>query len=630
MARTVSPKPTTVTNSRRTRTRALRCLGLLVLVAIAVSGIVGLGHDRDEPPALRDRAGERGTGAASATPGGSMEDLGSEWRDPSTVSGAREWRYSLSVGRSYRYPFSYSQEVRIESSPAFFAELESAGAPAPAPEFQDVRLSIRGDLRVTPYAQEGATLLVGFAFEAVDLAYVASAEEIPAEGFESASRALEIEALAVMSRQGDFWGLRFPPGTTPEVANHMKAILAAFRVLLPRTAETRWTAEEEDLLGKYTAHYGARNSSGDETVRITRRKEYGPLAARTAAGIGTEGPLVQPALEGEAIATLSTTQGLLVLIEGEETMRIEGSNLPSIIGSKTAYSFRLAGIDDRPAAGAASAGKLDLYRTFRDARGFSAEAIDEIARRSEEARDGDAVSGRTLESWLAAAGDSPANDGESRFEDLARILQSDDAAARRAVTLLDGLSQDSGVALVEALGRAGTRAAQEALLDIVECGSLDSAYRDAAVLAAVTLAAPGREVVERLQAMARGRSSDRDPIALRIAEGLGIAASHAARRGDSVAEGDVVRFLEEALESAGSPDWTSALLLGLGNAGSTRSFDAVARRTVHSDAGVRAAAAIALRKMERSRALPILVELALLDPDESVRNAAARAFDELE
>ncbi len=599
------------TISRRPGSRTI-ALVLAVLLAAVGLGFALAGRSVDP-------AGEfarSSTGEAIAEP----VSLDSTCREEGGVGSSRPvatsdeaWRYRMSVGEAYRWSFDWSQDLRVESSADWLAGMAEAGAPAARQEAQDVRVEVRGSLRVTPYGSERGTLLLGYAFDRVEFRYVSSAGDIPREGLEAASRALEIEALAVVSNQGDVWGLRFPASASPEVARHLEAILASARVLLPATAQPTWAIEDEDPTGPFEARYEARDAGDADRLRIVRRKVYRPLAAA---------PEIAPEVEGEARAEFSRGRGLLVCIQGAEVLRIAGRDLPSVVTSRAVYAFRLEGVDrDVVSAGTARA-RVEAYGSFRPADGLAGEGAVETSDRADEPAGVD-----TLEDWILAADGEV--DGRS-FDDLVRLLARDPASARRVATLQGTVREGLERRLIDALGRAGTPAAAETLLALVEDESAGAGHRDQAILAAVSMDEPTQELLAGLQARAEARSSDREAVALRIAEGLGIAASRCARSGREGLAREVVGFLERSLASSGTTEWTAALLLGLGNAGSRESFALVSGHAVDPEPAIRAAAATALRKMERAKALPLLTRLALEDPSDEVRDAAARAFEQLE
>lgn len=125
-------------------------------------------------------------------------------------------------------------------------------------------------------------------------------------------------------------------------------------------------------------------------------------------------------------------------------------------------------------------------------------------------------------------------------------------------------------------------------------------------------------------AESRGEPTD---VRASCAYALGAAVGHAFTSGDpeaAVRASDVIR---RDLLAAGRPEEKSALLTALGNAGLPQDVNMVARFVHDSDAGVRAAAAFALRKMGSADARGYLVEL-ITDKDGKVARSALAALAE--
>ncbi|MBX3191042.1 MAG: hypothetical protein KF819_28860 [Labilithrix sp.] len=125
-------------------------------------------------------------------------------------------------------------------------------------------------------------------------------------------------------------------------------------------------------------------------------------------------------------------------------------------------------------------------------------------------------------------------------------------------------------------------------------------------------------------AESRGEPND---VRASCAYALGAAAGHALTSGDPDAAVRASDVLRRDLSSAQSAPEKSSLLTALGNAGLPQDVVAIARFVADADVGVRAAAALALRKMTPADARAHLTSL-LTDPDVKVSRSALAALTE--
>ena len=572
---------------------------LPVLGTLVVIGLLALAGRRDANEPRR-----RVAATPSSAP--TVVEAPTGRRIESTVAALR---YRWVAGEAWQYACGFRQTMELRPSPAFVEAMAAAGMRVEMPPSEGGALELAAVLRIAVYAALGEDWLVGLRFQ--DVRFLTG----------TSSARLGDEVLSRIGAQGEVRELRFADEVGGPARDLLKSLLATIRLVLPKDGANSWQATEADPLGVSLVAYTAFPAADGRSWIIEKE--------RTSIDVGVPGTTVR--VEGKTRATLATEPGRIVDVRSDEEIVLEGKDQPYLV--RTGVMASLALVD---AAGTIDAGDADRARAEFESRGagdFRPEGLREagIAARSRSERnlaatltlDGVLVGIETAcrtGRWRAEAYD--------RFLDLRTLFRQDVEAVNKALTLLlaSGLySEEVYITMIDALGAAGSAAAQGALLSVMEAGSVPIGLRESAVLAATQVEAPTDGFVSGLRRVARGPEGD--SVAARALETLGIAAARMAEAGQEEAAREIVEELELALQRATDASQRRAVILGLGNAAAQQSAQVLVRAVEREeDESVRAAVALALRAIPAVEARETLGRLATEDPSASVRRAAMQAL----
>lgn len=202
-------------------------------------------------------------------------------------------------------------------------------------------------------------------------------------------------------------------------------------------------------------------------------------------------------------------------------------------------------------------------------------------------------------------------------EQLGAVFEDDDIAEERRVLVLD------------LLAGAGTFEAQAVMRKLL---ALAIARRDARMFATFVqrlgfVEHPDGPTLRFLMSVVAESKREAPDVRAACAYALGAAAGQAFRAGDHDAAVRASDVLRRDLLHAGAPREKAALLTALGNAGIPDDATTILRYVHDADASVRAAAALALRKIDSPEAKARLLEL-LADPEQKVAHGALIALAE--
>ncbi len=588
--------------------RLLVAAGLLaaaVAAALALRPLLDRGDESiSGPPDQPDRAGD---GASKdAVDGRPTTSTGN--RTTGTPGGIR---YGWRVGDAYRYDFSYRHQVRIRQGTPMPDGEGSSGTPDAE---QSASFGIRGRLTLSVHAAVPEGRLVGWRFDGIEMTGSAGDSVFGEEHMKEAAARLEVEALSVVAPSGELRTLRLAPPTRAEDVNQIKSVLAAFRIVLGEPGASEWSTSEEDLLGTYTGIHRRIPAEEEGLAGIEKTKVYQTIhevAGRTGSMQVESDVLVR--------AWLRLETGVLERVEGEESVALSGEEAAFRIATRIESSFRLV----ETASGTGDDGRVADHEGWKAWDGFGPAEAAAIHERQKESDERALAASLSLDEVLHDV----ENGGKDRFMDLTVLLRHDETARARALDTLraGGAGEKVESALIGALGKAGTAPAQEVLLEVASDGGVPPETRVSALTAVALVETPRPDLTVRLRTLVEG-SAPTDRVALAALELLG-AVGRPSRR---PVEAEVLAFLEASLERSDDTTWKGAALRGLGNAGDPRSFDLVAAHTTNETPEVRAAAYLALRKMPREKALPLLEKAVFDDPSEVARAAAAAAIDAME
>ncbi len=539
----------------------------------------------------------------------------------------RRLRYVWQPGTLFRYQFEFSQEVSIRMGAAFLAEMAKTGAQAPPAQGGDGRMAIRAELCVRVYEANGGEALVGYALESPSIDFALSGQATPPSAVEEMERRLSQEVLARVTERGEVRDLRFAADSTAKERNQMRSMLALLRIVLPEGTEKSWTTREVDALGTFEGLYAAGEPGADGAVRVTKSQRY--LELNAAADNGDRKLVEEAPMEGEVLAVISSQAGVLVEAEGKVASELRGRDLAYECRTSIDASMRLAAVER---------GAVDLAgaRRFGESSpgGLGCEGADEAQELAKRRAEAGAAKKLSLDQLLDAleqislAG-SFETQGQQVGLELVTLFRGDDGAVARALALVRApRGRDGAVTstIVAALGRAGTPAAQEALLAMVRGEEVSAELRHHAVLASALSDDPRPELLAGLDRQLDAGRGASDTTTLALLEGFGIAAVKRAERGDREGAEAMAARLEQELASSADPRRVRAALVGIGNAAQPRSLAAIEARLGDPEERVRIAAVNALRRMPPANARPLLERVERTDASEDVRAAAREAM----
>ncbi|MBI4577071.1 MAG: HEAT repeat domain-containing protein [Planctomycetes bacterium] len=571
----------------RPRRRLAIVLGVAGLALAAGLAAAGAWARREPPPAAVVRAGPPSGQARRATAGVvPAPALPSQARSEGPSLGPL--RLTPPEGARYHYALEIVHSTRLDGQ-------------------AEVLSSVRGELvvRVRQRLPDGAvTLDHDTSGLAAEVAAGDRRTELPLAGVVRVRR----------DGRGALLGLAPDASLPAESRNLQRALVAVLGLVLPEGGEATWEAEERDLTGLALARYERRPSAEAPPGGLALSRTRRVLSVD-----GVEGD--PPVTTRGSLQAVLDPEGMPLSLEGEETTDIDGVGLGVPFRVQDERRIRL---ERRPALGPArsvpaaapanslaweavpraEASPLAVGAEGRPRGPHDSEPVDSLLLALERAWG--------TEDWEAVA--------PRRFLALVRRLAADESEAGRAGERLASgrLLPPSPSVLVEALGEAGTPAAQRALLAGVD-GAGDPELH---ALACLSLGSCRRLLPE---ARAFLEAAVLDP-ALRAhaVQGMGMAADRAEE--SEAAEALVVR-LEGLLAPDGPGGDPSPVLIALGNAARPRSLPVLDPFLLGADPELRRAAAGALSRMEGQPAADRLMTLAWRDADPRVRREAVRALD---
>jgi hypothetical protein len=414
------------------------------------------------------------------------------------------------------------------------------------------------------------------------------------------AKALSHPLVFTTDARGALQGASATEGEPPLVQQILTAIVANAQLVAAPGGALRWTADEADTTGRYRADY---QRAGD---LIHKRKLFyleglggaaGPRDART--------EVVSSAIEVELDGSAELRQ-----LDFEERTRVAGAGPLPRLSSHTTQHLRLRG------TGLAGDGAALLARAARAAPQPPYQRAPSTGRKLQ--LDEVKAAGLDVPTILRAFGRLPAEDrqhsGERArlFTALASVLRLDDRAVIQVAARVRAGDAASGT-LVDALGAAGTPAAQRALVVLFRQAPADAALRRDMLISLSLVPAPTRESVDFL-----GTLLD-DPAQGRQARyGLGSFAHQAA---DPEITSRCLALLYRELERP-EPERVASALIALGNAGAGEALPVIEPYLDAPAPGLRAAAVRALRLVPGDHVDERLAAVLSGDREPQVRQSA--------
>lgn len=193
----------------------------------------------------------------------------------------------------------------------------------------------------------------------------------------------------------------------------------------------------------------------------------------------------------------------------------------------------------------------------------------------------------------------------------------------------DAIVEERRVLVLDLLAGAGTAEAQAVMRRLLALGI---ARRDARMFVTFVqrlgfVEHPDAATLRLLTCVLAESRDEQPEIRAACAYALGAAAGQAFRAGDAEAAVRASDALRRGLRAADSACERASLLTALGNAGIPHDLPVILRHVHDVEARVRAAAALALRKIHEAEARAALVEM-LADPEDRVAGAAVLSLCE--
>jgi hypothetical protein len=495
---------------------------------------------------------------------------------------------------------------------AFTAELSSRVHSGPE-ALVDVALSATWKLtRLNiPERAPGRAMRFGAELDVTELRLVTSPESE-----ERVRTALAEPVVFDVTERGLIAGIGFAKGEQPDAAYALsrglvRALVGMLQIAAPADDKTTtWAASELDFTGPYEATY-------ERTSPHTIKKQKQTYAACTTCGPAqVETRIVRSHITYELASVLPTLLAVRA-VEADEATQVQGGAPLPDLSSETKVKLRLTSADavDADTARALAERLQDVRLQALDNRGLDKRALLDDAK----------IAGTTFSSLadqisrLDGQGQRTKGPRARAFAQLTTHLRYDPSAVNEAVRRIragDPLRDT----LIDALGSAGSEAAQSALRDLFADPSSTEDDRQNVILALSLTPKPSDGTTKLL-----GSLQD-DPVYGRQSRyGLGIAAYHL-DADEPARAASIVTGLESRLASAGTHQEAMEFLRALGNAAHPSSLGAIKRYLTHDNASVRSAAMNALRRIPGSQADEYLAAALLSDESPGVRLSAATAL----
>jgi hypothetical protein len=445
-----------------------------------------------------------------------------------------------------------------------------------------------------------------------DVAYAIENARISGEGVSQVSD-VEIDQLRSRLAQrffvthqadGAATHIYFRPEVDPGTRNLLQLMVTQTQLVRPPRAESHWTATERDGTGTYLAAY-QETSPGQITKTKLRYLQTDGVAGlergKGSVNVGVTDSTRSFALDGE---------GHVISSKGGEVVTLGSSGGPGVAITVTTG---LAGL--RATRAPSMVGALEQTRTELVASAIITHALSE--EQAEARRDRTLIEGTSLAELLVAVDGAKPNDLLATR--LAAVLRQHPEEIPEAVTFLR--TSAAGRVVSDALGSAGTPAAQAALCRLAHEATAPARVRGDALTSLVLVKRPTAQTMASLIDLLDAPEPEVRRAALLIQGAL-------ARAGREQYP-EAARAAERALLARAAPPNDVTLredaLAGLGNSASADLLPAFERALADADPRIRAAAARALRAVADARAEHMLAQLLERDQDPSVRAAAILA-----
>ena len=396
--------------------------------------------------------------------------------------------------------------------------------------------------------------------------------------------------------------LHFPRDMAADVRNLLALIVTEMQLVRPAQPSPQWTATERDGAGTYLVAY-IQTGPREITKRKLRYLAADGAGATTAIEVKIEAAEARFGLDAEGRVTEATVRDRMRLGAGfgaqdlVAEMQLALSNLhvgedPALVGS-----LARAGATVETSAVVTQAGDPSVLQARQDAR-----LIKDV----------------TLTQLLTAlrTGDVQS---QTRFQ-LAALFRQRSAEIPAALTFARAEAAGAGKVVVEALGEAGSPAAQDALGSLAVDPAVPEPLRVTAINAVMQIQRPAAATVAWLSRLLDAPEPSVKKQATFIIGAVGHAVIDADPEAGERVEADLLRRYRACRGAA-----CDELLVGLGNLGTAGVEPTVAEALRDPSASVRARAVQSLRRMKHPDVDRLITTAMTGDSDPAVRSAAVDA-----
>jgi len=433
---------------------------------------------------------------------------------------------------------------------------------------------------------------------------------------------------------GRIVGYRWPRGMSATAANVYRSIGAGLQFARAANGSQRYTAEEYDGTGRYVAEYAA---DAEQGVWHKRKLKYVDLL--TIKGTSTDSPLrIVPAVVSSQGTVALSPEGRPEIIAAEDEVDVKGAQAP--VHARTVFSLRgepgaprrQAARDwnalvasTQPVAADEAYDTGTLLKALDKARinGMTfAEVLarlDQLAKGRGSATAQGPINGKALSPDQQATGEHSVQEDQRLFEALAAIYRQDPQAIGLAMSKIRARSPIANV-LVDAMGAAGTPAAQTALVELMNSKSLDAPTRARAGTTLARTSNPEDASIDALKALLVDH-----PFKAKALFGLGTYSRRLRDAGHAEQARELGEFLVARLPSANSEHAVLTVLRAIANSGYAGALPHLTRYLGDERPLVRGTALRALQSMRDPKVDGILASGLTSDPSGDVRVSALDA-----
>jgi len=513
--------------------------------------------------------------------------------------------YHARVGSRFVFDLDYAAE--------FALAIEQDGM---AHSTGDHRMHAHGDLEWTIAARRPGEILALVRLQDLKLdsadtpASKAAAAEVAAE--------CQVPLFVKMSEDGQLLGYAFDKRQGFEARTMLRGLLGPLAFVVPFDAAKTWDVESDDQVGTFSAHYRRMSAKHDGGMELRRSK------TRYLTMVGFDEGVGKHEISGVSSARIDKELGWLCHAAVDESLEMA---LP--IGAGSARSRVKITLKLTKADWVAEVCEADPWsRAFMPVSGVH---MDDAHEAMETARWREQLEGVTLQDLLIeleallASGKESSQETMQAWTKIAWLVTLDKkvAAELRDVILANAVNEKVATMCLSALGKAGTPAAQAALVGVLESARLSSAVRSSAAIGMYGLQKPGKEVFQSLSRQV-GDLTELDEVRGSSLLAFGVLAGRSSKpMGDGQTPTQHLLGMETKAERA---DASASWLDALGNSRDADTLDRVVAHLKHKDPQVRQSAVEALRGHEDPRAARAIERLAMHDQDINVRVRAMQVL----